>query len=53
MRWALKELKVPVPPEQRIFKKLKINFNNKFPNLENKSVYYWYPYKKDNIKEVE
>ena len=53
MSWALKELKVPVPPQERIFKKLKRNFNTAFPNLENKSVYYWYPYKKDNIKEVE
>lgn len=50
--WALEELKVPVYPEERVFKIMKDRFNQKYPNIKNKFVYYNYPYQNKNINEV-
>lgn len=50
--WALDELKVPVYPEERVFKILQDRFNKKYPNVKNTFVYYCYPYQNENIKEV-
>jgi len=50
--WALDELKVPVYPEERVFKILHDRFNQKYPNVKNTFVYYCYPYKNENIREV-
>ncbi|RZK10651.1 MAG: hypothetical protein EOO46_09920 [Flavobacterium sp.] len=50
--WALDELKVPVYPEERVFKILQEGFNHKYPNVKNTFVYYCYPYQNENIKEV-
>lgn len=51
--WALDELKVPVYPEERVFKKLRESFRKKYPNVKNTFVYYTYPYQNENIREVE
>ncbi|MDR6969511.1 hypothetical protein J2X31_003544 [Flavobacterium arsenatis] len=50
--WALEELKVPVYPQERVFKMLQDQFNIKYPNVKNTFVYYWYPYQNENLKEV-
>lgn len=50
--WALDELKVPVYPEERVFKIMQDRFNAKYPNVKNTFVYYCYPYENENIKEV-
>lgn len=51
-KWALGELNVPYIPEERYFIKMKVEFKNKFPDLDISLVYYQYPYKSENIKEV-
>lgn len=51
--WALEELKVPVIPEERAFKKIKEQFNARYPDLKSSFVFNQYPYKKENIQEVE
>lgn len=50
--WALDELKVPVYPEERIYKKIQHSFNQKYPNVKNTFVYYVYPYENKNIIEI-
>ena len=50
--WALDELKVPVYPEERVFKIMQDQFNKKYPNVKNTFVCYWYPYENENIREV-
>ncbi len=52
-KWAMDELNVPVIPEERVFKKIKAQFNKTYPDIHNTFVYYVYPYKKENTKEVE
>ena len=51
-KWALGELKVPFIPEERYFKKMKHELKTKFPDIDISLVYYQYPYKSENIKEV-
>jgi len=50
--WALDELKVMVYPEERVFRILQDRFDEKYPNVKNTFVYYWYPYQNENIREV-
>lgn len=51
-KWALNELKVPVYPNKRVYEKIKHSFDQKYPNLKNTFVYYWYPYKRENIEKI-
>lgn len=50
---ALKELNVPVYPEEKTFYKLKKEWRNSYPKIENTFISYWYPYKKENYKEIQ
>jgi hypothetical protein len=49
-KWAMNELSVPVIPEDRVYLKMRSEFNKRYPNIRNRFVYYRYPYKKENIK---
>ena len=51
--WALDELKVPVYPEERVFRKLQESFERKYPKVKKTFVYYTYPYGNKNIRLVE
>jgi hypothetical protein len=51
--WALKELNVPIYPEEKTFQKLKKEWKTSYKNIENTFICYWYPYKKDNYKEIQ
>ncbi len=51
--WAIKELNVPVVPEERVYKKIKIELEKKYPSLQLSYVYYQYPYKDENIKKIQ
>lgn len=48
-KWALDELKVPVVPEVRVYRKMQAAFGKIYPTVENEFLYYQYPYKKQNI----
>ena len=51
--WAFKELNVPIYPEEKTFIKLKKEWETHYPNVENTFISFWYPYKKENYKEIQ
>lgn len=51
--WAFKELNVPIYPEEKTFIKLKKEWETQYPNVENTFISFWYPYKKENYKEIQ
>ena len=51
--WALKEINVPIYPEEKTFIKFKKKWQTSYPNLETTFICHWYPYKKDNYIEIE
>lgn len=51
--WAFKELNVPIYPEEKTFFKLKKEWESHYPNVENTFISFWYPYKKENYKEIQ
>jgi hypothetical protein len=51
--WAFKELNVPIYPEEKCFHKLKQRWKTTYPDMENSFICYWYPYKKENYKEIQ
>lgn len=51
--WAFKELNVPIYPEEKTFFKLKKEWDSYYPNVESTFISFWYPYKKENYKEIQ
>ena len=51
--WALKEINVPIYPEEKTFIKFKKKWQTSYTNLETTFICHWYPYKKDNYIEIE
>jgi hypothetical protein len=51
--WAFKELNVPIYPEEKTFIKLKREWETNYPNVESAFISFWYPYKKENYKEIQ
>jgi hypothetical protein len=51
-RWSLTELKVPVYPQQRVFKTLKREWDRQHPQDHAAFYSFGYPYGKENLREI-
>lgn len=52
-QWAFKELNVPICPDEKVFKKLKKNFDSSYPNRSFTFIIYQYPYKVEDSIEIQ
>jgi hypothetical protein len=49
-KWAIDEVNVPVIPQKRVYPKMQLQFNKRYPNIHNTFIHYQYPDKKENNK---